>query len=128
MTDLRSTNPYGLLIDEFLELDPNSVTDILNYWNDYRLPHPGCPISFQLVILTTYLIHGRKPTSTKQLISAGLQFRGHINIKISATSVTTYDCPVVQLYFPYKGRIVNVPLDMAGRYNVELLERIKLEC
>lgn len=38
---------YRFDIREFEELEPE---DYSSYWADHKLPHPGCPISFKLLI------------------------------------------------------------------------------
>lgn len=105
---------------EFAEVEE---ADILDWWTDNKLPHPGCPISFKLVQNLCYVCHRSDEAIRSRKIKE--------TIGVVQFHYTNRDQAF--FYFPFKDRCVCVPLDssqldvnftflaaMYGRYGAEV--------
>jgi hypothetical protein len=88
-------------IQEFCELDEG---DILEWWTNNKLPHPGCPISFKMVCNLVWVCH----RVNHQLFERRLQaFRETIGQVIFEG--TKGQERILYFGFPFKDKTLLVP-------------------
>lgn len=110
-------------ITEFLELEP---TDYLEYWAVNRLPHPGCPVSFKLLIEGVHLVHKTVAASRRE--QAFKELAGVVSYSGSECFSGVDFCA---LYWPLQQKKIFVPLDrdqhpfQAGTVLSDLNQRMK---
>lgn len=83
---------------EFSELPEE---DILEWWTEHKLPHPGCPVSFQLIQKICRVCHRGDEERRARAIRECLG-----NVKFHYTNRDQ-----AFFYFPFKDRTFVVPLD-----------------
>lgn len=78
--------------------------EYLEYWATNRLPHPGCPISFKLLIEGVHLFHTasnltRREQAFKELAGVVRAWTGSFNGKI-------------EMHWPLQDKLILVPMDV----------------
>lgn len=84
---------------EFLDIPEE---DILEWWTEHKLPHPGCPVSFRLVQELVKVVHLWDESRRRIALSVCL---GEVKYHYVVRQDYAY------FYFPYKDKTLSVPLD-----------------
>jgi hypothetical protein len=81
----------------FKEFSELAEDDILEWWTEKKLPHPGCPVSFKMVLDIIRYVYGGD-------LEAGRRCLG--NVKYHYVNLD-----YIVFYFPYKDKSLMVPRD-----------------
>lgn len=97
-------------LQEYLELQEAEVID---WWTDSHLPHPGCPISFAMMRQLILMVHRIPEQHVVRKRQAWLLTAGQVHYEeVKSFHSQWEDQPVVRFYFPTKGKEILVPLDI----------------
>lgn len=95
---------------EFLEL---SDEDYLEYWVEKQLPHPGCPVSFKLLIHGVHYLNNTQPVMGGRVLKAWKELK---NVVTYLRDEFVDGVGYVILYWPLKDKELKVPIDESAYY------------
>lgn len=83
---------------EFIELPEEDIPD---WWTENKLPHPGCPTSFKMMLDLVRVLHRWDETERKISL---LRCVGQVKYHYTNKDFSFF-------FFPYKDRSLVIPLD-----------------
>lgn len=102
---------YYIDVREFVLIPPRQIGD---WWLESKLPHPGCPTSFSMVVALVWACHFLPEEFRENRATA---------IKHLIGNVRRLPEPE-RFYFPYKDKTLIVPMDNVCMTDMSLLDLI----